>query len=260
MWRSRSTTMRWLRRSTSSSSAEMNSTRHAVLGEVGDELLDLGLGADVDAARRLVEDQQPRCGGQPAREQHLLLVAAGEVADERVGVGRPDVERLDVALRQLVLPRLRDRAGASRGRPAARARCCRARSGRRRCPRRGGSPRRTRCGCASACRGRAQRRRLAARSSARPLSARSTPPSRRASSVRPGAEQAGEADDLARVRSQVDRLDRALAPEARRARRYGGISTRRRRPTARALLEVVERRRAPCRSSSARARSAAARR
>ena len=32
--------------------------RHAVGGEVGDELLDLGLGADVDAAGGLVEDEQ----------------------------------------------------------------------------------------------------------------------------------------------------------------------------------------------------------
>ena len=32
--------------------------RHALVGQLGDELLDLGLGADVDAAGRLVEDQQ----------------------------------------------------------------------------------------------------------------------------------------------------------------------------------------------------------
>ena len=84
--------------------------RHAVLGEVDDELLDLGLGADVDAARRLVEDEQPGRGGEPAREQHLLLVAAREVAHERVGVAGTDVERLDVRWRQLVLALLRDRA------------------------------------------------------------------------------------------------------------------------------------------------------
>ena len=36
--------------------------------------------------------------------------------------------------------------------------------------------------------------------------------------MRPGAEQAGEADDLAAVHLDVGRLDRALAPERRRAR------------------------------------------
>ena len=76
--RSRSTATRWLRRSTSSSSAEMNSTDMPSSAERSHEPLDLGLGADVDAARRLVEDQQPRLGDQPAGEQHLLLVAAAE--------------------------------------------------------------------------------------------------------------------------------------------------------------------------------------
>ena len=47
-----------------------------------------GLGADVDAAGGLVEDQQLGLGDQPAGEQHLLLVAAGEVA-HRARRGRP---------------------------------------------------------------------------------------------------------------------------------------------------------------------------
>ena len=50
--------------------------RHALAGELGDQLLDLGLGADVDAAGRLVEDEHLRLGDQPAGQQHLLLVAA----------------------------------------------------------------------------------------------------------------------------------------------------------------------------------------
>ena len=74
------TATRSLSRSTSSSSAEMNSTAMPSSAELGDQLLDLGLGADVDAAGRLVEDQQPRLGDQPAGQQHLLLVAAGQVA------------------------------------------------------------------------------------------------------------------------------------------------------------------------------------
>src|SRR5688572_26615419 len=48
--------------------------RHALAGELGDQLLDLGLGADVDAAGGLVEDQHLRLRDQPPGEQHLLLV------------------------------------------------------------------------------------------------------------------------------------------------------------------------------------------
>ena len=55
------------------------------------------MGADVDAARRLVKDQEARIGGQPAREDGLLLVAAGQELDGSVGIGRADVQRLDIA-------------------------------------------------------------------------------------------------------------------------------------------------------------------
>ena len=46
--------------------------------------------ADVDALRRLVEDEQLRLGLQPLGEQHLLLVAAAEEAEleRRAGSGR----------------------------------------------------------------------------------------------------------------------------------------------------------------------------
>jgi hypothetical protein len=36
------------------------------------------VGADIDATGRLVEHQKARRGGEPAGEQHLLLVAAGQ--------------------------------------------------------------------------------------------------------------------------------------------------------------------------------------
>ena len=58
-------------------------------GERGHVPVDLGLGADVDAARRLVEDQHARVHGQPLAEHDLLLVAAREVhhaADASPGV------------------------------------------------------------------------------------------------------------------------------------------------------------------------------
>ena len=76
---------------------------HPVGGEFVDELLDLGLGSDVDAAGGLVEDQEFGVGHQPAGQEHFLLVSAAEVPDQGVGVGRPDVEGLDVLGHQFVL-------------------------------------------------------------------------------------------------------------------------------------------------------------
>src|SRR3954453_9121381 len=72
--------------------------RHPLGGELGDLGLDLRLRADVDAPRRLVEDQDLGVGDEPPGEQHLLLVAARQVAHQRRGVGGPDVERLQVLL------------------------------------------------------------------------------------------------------------------------------------------------------------------
>ena len=54
--------------------------------------MDLDLGPDVDAARGLVQDQDPRLRGEPLGEDDLLLVAARQRADELVHTGHPDVE------------------------------------------------------------------------------------------------------------------------------------------------------------------------
>ena len=92
--------MRSLSRTTSSSSEEMKTTRDAALGELGDGLLDLGLRADVDAARRLVEDQQLGVRREPPAEQHLLLVAAGEMLMGRFGSAGRTLQRVDVLRRR----------------------------------------------------------------------------------------------------------------------------------------------------------------
>ena len=65
--------------------------RRAVLREFVDDAVDLRLGADIDAARRFVQDQHLRLGLQQARQQHLLLVAAGQGADRRLRPGHADV-------------------------------------------------------------------------------------------------------------------------------------------------------------------------
>ena len=49
------------------------------VGQLVDDRVDLVLGADIDAARRLVEDQHLGLGEQPFAQHHLLLVAAREV-------------------------------------------------------------------------------------------------------------------------------------------------------------------------------------
>ena len=55
--------------------------RDALAREPAHQVVDAGLRADVDAARRLVEDQHARLGRQPLGEHDLLLVAAREEAD-----------------------------------------------------------------------------------------------------------------------------------------------------------------------------------
>ena len=75
-------------RTTSSISDEMNSTAMPLARQPQDLVHDFLLGGDVDAARRLVEDQQARLGREPAREHGLLLVAARQQADRRLDARR----------------------------------------------------------------------------------------------------------------------------------------------------------------------------
>ena len=57
-------------------------------GQLVDQRLDLGLGADVDAAGGLVEQQHLRVQAEHPGQQHLLLVAAGQLADPLVRAAR----------------------------------------------------------------------------------------------------------------------------------------------------------------------------
>ena len=61
-------------------------------GELADHVVELGLDADIDAARRLVEDEHARIGEQPAREDRLLLVAARQLADRLAQRGEADAQ------------------------------------------------------------------------------------------------------------------------------------------------------------------------
>src|SRR5690625_3304077 len=72
--------------------------RAAVVGDAVDEFVDLDLGADVDAAGGLVEQQHLGAGEDPAAQDDLLLVSAGQGADRLGHVVQPDPHALgDVA-------------------------------------------------------------------------------------------------------------------------------------------------------------------
>ena len=77
---SRMTSTRSASPSTSGRYDETTITPRPFGREVADDLVDLGLGADVDALGRLVEHQHLRLRRQPAGQQHLLLVAARQRA------------------------------------------------------------------------------------------------------------------------------------------------------------------------------------
>src|SRR5262245_22093181 len=71
-----------------------------------------GLGADVDAARRLINNEDAGFKREPAREHDFLLVAAREVLDLLLGAGHPDTERIAIALDQGALGSKPDEAKA----------------------------------------------------------------------------------------------------------------------------------------------------
>ena len=60
-----------------------------------DQSVDRKLRSYVDAARRLVRDEDARAAEQPLRKQHLLLVAPGERVDPSLVRPRPHIEPAD---------------------------------------------------------------------------------------------------------------------------------------------------------------------
>ena len=84
-----------------------------------DQLVDLRLARDVDAARRLVEHQHVDVVVQQPRDRDLLLVAAGQLARPAGAGAAADAEAIDPPRGGRVLPRrqdgeARDRDGSSR--------------------------------------------------------------------------------------------------------------------------------------------------
>ncbi len=84
------TSARWQMRSTSSKSDEIKRAARPLPQRELKQVVDVRFRPDVDAYRRLLEDQQSRMGFHPARDHDLLLIAAGQS-----GRGLFDIRRLD---------------------------------------------------------------------------------------------------------------------------------------------------------------------
>ncbi len=67
--------------------------RQTRLERPGDQPIDVGLGADIDACGRIFGDQQLAASCKPAADNHLLLVAARQRLDRQALVVRPQVRR-----------------------------------------------------------------------------------------------------------------------------------------------------------------------
>src|SRR5262249_30667990 len=74
--------------------------------------MNLGLGADVDAASRLVDNEELRIGGEPFGDDDALLVAAGEEGRLLLDARRLDGELADVGFGKLDLLALAEDAEA----------------------------------------------------------------------------------------------------------------------------------------------------
>ena len=72
------------------------------------EAVNLRFGPDINAPGRLIQDQYLRFYRQPARENYLLLVAAGKVADFLLYGGRLDAQLLDLPRYRFALMLLAD--------------------------------------------------------------------------------------------------------------------------------------------------------
>ena len=75
----------------------MEQNRAARVGIGADQAIEFVLGADVDAAGGIEQQQDPAFGEQPFGDRDLLLVAAGEGADARPQRAAIDVDALEHA-------------------------------------------------------------------------------------------------------------------------------------------------------------------
>src|SRR5215468_4035063 len=74
--------------------AGMNQRAAAARDDIADERVDLHLGRDIDALGWLIEQEYGNPPRQPFRQDHLLLIAAGERARLELGTPWPDIDEL----------------------------------------------------------------------------------------------------------------------------------------------------------------------
>ena len=203
--------------------------RLALRGQLAEQAIDLGLGADVDAAGRLVEQQDVGLLVQQPRQGHLLLVAAREAATP-AGPGRsPRSVSRAIQPRDLGTALLEPQPAVRRVPPQARSMSCYPRSS-------GPGPAPRPCGPRSGTRAPARSARGASRSRPRrgatrirPATTGSSPKTARSSRRPARADQSRDAEDLAATQHQVRRPAARAGPEvlqlqdrlARRVRHAG---------------------------------------
>ena len=204
--------------STSGRSDEIMIDAGPVLDEPVHQQIDVVPRRDVDAARRLVEDEDVGAGRQPLRQHHLLLVAAAQVQHAPVRVpacgsaGRQSPARASRALaaRGRMTPKPRQRARGATARRCVRPRgrstspCCLRSSGQEPDP----AARRI---------GRRADPRLASRDHDAPAIDPVGADDRARQPGAAGADQAGDAQDLSAAQHERDVPERAAAECPRRA-------------------------------------------
>ena len=145
---SRTTSTRSQRPISSGSSDEMTTMPTPLAREIAEDAVDLGLGADIDAAGRLVEEDDARIDRQHLGDRDLLLVAARQRRDRVVDAAALEAEAVAEPVGLLgLLPGV---DGAPRGRDLAEVdapRRWRRSTGRGRRRRPCGPPRDRRCRC-----------------------------------------------------------------------------------------------------------------
>lgn len=65
----------------------------ATARHLGHDAVNLAFGADVDAARRFIKQQNARTDGDPAGDQQLLLIAAGKAAGPHLCVRHANIKQ-----------------------------------------------------------------------------------------------------------------------------------------------------------------------
>jgi len=99
-----------------------------LVGEPADLGMNMRDGADIDPPGRFVQSDYRGVLRQSLCQNHLLLVAAGQLDDPGLALQGADVEPLDPVIRKLRSPRLREQEAEAATRRELADRRCRRRS------------------------------------------------------------------------------------------------------------------------------------